>query len=357
MTRLDRLQSEMKRSATDAVLLSVGADMPHFVGYEAMPLERVTMLVVPQEGEATLWVPELEALRVPAEAPCMVRPWREGADPLDLIADALPATGLVAVADRTWTVFTIGLQNRRPDLSWRSADELTAAIRMVKDSSELDALRSASAAADRVATRIAQTKFSGATETEIARRLSQMLLEEGHDSVDFTIVASGPNAASCHHEPTGRVIEVGDTVVCDFGGHLDGYSSDTTRTFSVGEPSREVAAAHAVLYAAQDAAVSAVRPGVACEDIDRVARRAISEAGYGEWFIHRTGHGIGREMHEHPYICEGNTTQLEPGMAFSIEPGIYVPGSYGMRIEDIVIATSAGFERFNNSDRSLVVVA
>lgn len=347
----------MRQAATDVVLLSVGADMPHFIGYEAMPLERVTMLVVPQTGEATLWVPELEALRVPANAPCAVRPWQEGADPLTFIADSLPVDGLVAVADQTWTVFTIGLQDRRPDLAWRSADELTAAIRMVKDPSELDALRSAGAAADRVAARIAQTQFSGATETEIAQRLRKMLFEEGHDTVDFTIVASGPNAASPHHEPTGRVIEVGDTVVCDFGGHLDGYSSDTTRTFSVGEPSPEVAAAHAVLYAAQDAAVSAVVPGVACEDIDRVARRIISEAGYGKWFIHRTGHGIGREMHEHPYICEGNTTQLEPGMAFSIEPGIYVRGAYGMRIEDIVIATSGGFERLNNSDRSLVVVA
>lgn len=330
--------------------------MPHFIGYEAMPLERVTMLVIPPSGVGTLFIPELEALRVPASAPCDVIPWVEGTEPLDAIAAMLPVEGIVAVADHTWTVFTLGLQARRPGVQWRSADLLTAAVRMVKEPDELAALRRAGAAADRVAGRIAATRFSGATELDIAARLRAMLIEEGHDTVDFTIVASGPNGASCHHEPTDRVIETGDCVVLDFGGHLDGYSSDTSRTFSVGEPSDEIAAAHAALVAAQDAAVQAVRPGVECQTIDAVARGALEESGYAEWFIHRTGHGIGREMHEHPYICEGNDTTLEPGMAFSIEPGIYVPRSYGMRIEDIVIATETGFERLNNSDRSLVIV-
>lgn len=357
MTRLERLQAEMARAGTDVVLLSVGADMPHFIGYEAMPLERVTMLVIPQHGAATLFIPELEALRVPTDAPCTTVPWAEGTQPLDDIAAMLPTDGVVAVADHTWTVFTLGLQERRPGVRWRSADALTAAVRMVKGTDELEALRAAGAAADRVAARIAATRFSGVTELEIARRLSEMLIEEGHDTVDFTIVASGPNGASCHHEPTDRVIQEGDCVVLDFGGHLDGYSSDTTRTFSVGEPTEEIAAAHAALLEAQDAAVQAVRPGVACEAIDAVARGALDASGYAEWFIHRTGHGIGREMHEHPYICEGNETRLEPGMAFSIEPGIYVPQRFGMRIEDIVVATETGFERLNNSDRSLVIVS
>ncbi len=182
-------------------------------------------------------------------------------------------------------------------------------------------------------------------------------MEEGHDVAAFAIVASGPNAASPHHEPTDRVLERGDTVVADFGGSIGGYFSDTTRTFSVGEPSAEVSAAHDALQRAQQAGLEAVRPGVTAEEIDGATRRVLADAGFAEWFIHRTGHGIGLEVHEEPYLVAGNPQPLQPGMVFSVEPGIYVPGRFGMRIEDIVVVTTAGGRRLNESPHLLRVVA
>jgi Xaa-Pro aminopeptidase len=197
------------------------------------------------------------------------------------------------------------------------------------------------------------TRSGRCTERDLAAEVQRLTIAEGHDVASFAIVASGPNAASPHHEPTHRVIEEGDTVVIDFGGRWRGYCSDTTRTFVVGEPSAEVGAAHAVLATAQAAARAAVHPGVTCEDVDRAARDVIDDAGYGEYFIHRTGHGIGLEVHEHPYIVSGNTEPLEQGMTFSIEPGIYLPGRFGMRIEDIVACAEDGVDELNRSPRTL----
>jgi Xaa-Pro aminopeptidase len=227
---------------------------------------------------------------------------------------------------------------------------------MRKDPGELDALRRAAQATDRVAARLQEIRFSGRTEADLSRLVAAMTVEEGHQAATFSIVASGPNGASPHHEPGHRMIEEGDAVVVDFGGKLDGYCSDTTRMFHVGEPGPEYRRSFAVLQAAQRAAVEAVRPGATAQAIDRTARAIIADAGYGDYFIHRTGHGIGLEAHEHPYIVEGNGFELEPGMTFSIEPGIYVPGRYGMRIEDIVAVSIDGVERLNLSDRSLTLV-
>jgi Xaa-Pro aminopeptidase len=229
-------------------------------------------------------------------------------------------------------------------------------MRMRKDPTEVDALRRAAHATDRVAARLREIRFSGKREADLSRLVADLVIEEGHQAATFSIVASGPNGASPHHEAGTRVIEKGDSVVVDFGGKMDGYCSDTTRTFHVGDPTHEYQKIFAVLEEAQAAAVRAVRPGVAAQDIDRTARRIIERAGYGEYFIHRTGHGIGLEAHEHPYIIEGNDLELEPGMTFSIEPGIYLPDRFGMRIEDIVAVTEDGVERLNRSDRTLVVV-
>jgi Xaa-Pro aminopeptidase len=175
--------------------------------------------------------------------------------------------------------------------------------------------------------------------------------------VEFTLVGSGPNGANPHHEFGERVIEEGDMVVLDFGGIVDGYSSDTTRTVHVGEPTDEERKVHEIVQRAQQAGFEAVRPGVACQEIDRAARRVISDAGYGERFIHRTGHGIGLTAHEPPYLVEGEELPLEAGMCFSIEPGIYLPGEFGVRIEDIVAVTEDGGRRLNTTPRELTIVA
>jgi Xaa-Pro aminopeptidase len=355
--RLARTRAFMADQGIDVLLASVGSDLPYLTGYRAMPSERLTMVVVPQGGRPTLVVPALEAPRVVAQPDVFdLRPWSETDDPVALVARLAGAPARVALTDQTWAVFLLALQQALPRTEFISAQPLSAALRLRKDAEEIELMRAAAAAVDRVAARLAGHRFSGSTERELSRLVAAMTVEEGCDVSMFAIVASGPNAASPHHEPTDRLIAGGDAVVVDFGGSVGGYQSDTTRTFHVGEPAAEYREVHEVVRAAQSAGVEAARAGVAAEAVDAAARRVIDDAGYGEWFIHRLGHGIGLDVHEDPYLVEGNTEVLEAGMAFSVEPGIYLPGRLGVRIEDIVVCTPDGPERLNRSSRRLVVV-
>jgi len=354
--RIAAARQVMAASGVEVLLASLGSDLPYLTGYSAMPSERLTMLVLPIDGPATLILPRLEAPRVQASDGVDVRAWNELEDPIRIVADLCGTVGSVAIGDQAWSSFLLRLQAALPATRFVSATPITAQLRIRKDPEELARLRAAGAAADRVAARIPRLHFAGSTERELGRLIADMTVEEGHDRATFTIVAAGPNGASPHHETGSRPVEVGDAVVIDFGGSWGGYQSDTTRTFHVGRPSAEYRDAFAVLQAAQAAGVSAIRPGVPAQSVDRVTRAVIAEAGFGEFFIHRTGHGIGLDGHEDPYIIEGNETILEPTMAFSVEPGIYVPGRFGMRLEDIVAVTADGVENFNNSTRELVVV-
>lgn len=353
--RVRRLQVLMEDDGVDMVLLSVGADLPYFTGYEAMPSERLTVLVVRPEGEPTLLVPKLEAPRV-EQGQFEVIPWAETEDPIDL-ASAAETPSLVAVGDHMWSVFLVGFQQRWPHANWTPASALTSRLRISKDADEIEALRHAAHAVDRVMARIpSEVRFVGRTEDTVARQIQEMTVEEGHDVAEFAIVGAGPNGASPHHKPGDRVIREGDLVVCDFGGRWSGYFSDSTRTFSVGEPSPTQAEVHEVVLAANEAGRAAVAAGVPCQEVDRAARSVVAEAGFGEFFIHRTGHGIGLEVHEHPYMVEGNDLPLESGMTFSIEPGIYMPGQFGVRIEDIVACEDDRADTLNLSERRLVGV-
>lgn len=346
----------MEESGVDVTLLSVGADLPYFTGYEAMPSERLTVFVVPAAGESVLFVPALEAPKVEPGA-FEIRPWPESDDPVSLAAAAVSSPARVAVGDHMWSVFLTRFQKVWTGSGWIPASELTSALRLRKESGEIDLLRRAAQGVDRVMGRIpADVGFAGRSERDVAGDLAELTLEEGHDTADFTIVASGPNGASPHHHPGERIIEVGDLVVCDFGGRVGGYCSDSTRTFAVGEPSSEQREVHQVVLEANEAGREAARPGVSCQDVDTAARVVIENAGLGEHFIHRTGHGIGLEVHEHPYIVQGNQTILEPGMAFSVEPGVYLSERFGVRIEDIVVCTDDGVESLNNSSRDLITV-
>ena len=347
----------MLRRGVQVALLSVGADLPYLTGYEAMESERLTVLVIRQEGPPVLLIPELEAPRVKSGG-FEVRTWAETSDPVSLAAAVGGSPSRVAVGDPMWSVFLVGFQKKWPHASWLPASELTSELRMRKDPEEIEALRRAAHGVDRVMARIPnEVRFGGRAERAISRQLSEMTVEEGHNQAGFAIVGSGPNGASPHHEPGDRVIEKGDLVVCDFGGRWDGYYSDSTRTFSVGKPSREQVEAHAVVLAANEAGRAVALPGKRCEEVDRAARKVIDDAGYGEYFIHRTGHGIGLEVHEHPYMVEGNERPLESGMTFSVEPGIYLPGRFGVRIEDIVACGDGGADCLNESDRRLVEVS
>jgi Xaa-Pro aminopeptidase len=363
--RLARVRDAMVRAGVDALLLSLGADLPWLSGYEAMPLERPTVLVVPADGDATLVVPRLEAPRVAVDERLFtLRAWEEGEDAASLVAALVGGRTNLAVSDRCWAALLLALQHALPRAAWRPASEVVGPLRAVKDAAEVAALAAAAAAADRVAAALqgGEIPLIARREADVAADIARRLLAEGHDRVNFAIVASGPNAASPHHEPGERVIKERETVVCDFGGALrledssPGYCSDITRTVITGPPDSEIAACYGVLRAAQQAAVEAVAAGVSCEEIDRVARALITEAGFGEYFIHRTGHGIGIEEHEAPWIVAGNPAPVEEGNAFSVEPGIYVPGRFGARIEDIVIATAGGVQPLNRAAHDLVVV-
>jgi Xaa-Pro aminopeptidase len=356
--RIEKARAAMVDAGVDVLLLSLGADLPYLSGYEAPATERLTMLVVPSDGEATLFVPVLEAPRVvPRGDAFTIRPWAETEDPVTLVAGSAGAAATAALGDRAWAGFLLRLQEQMPATRFTSATPVMTEMRIRKDPAEVGFLRSAAEATDRVVVRLGETRFAGRTERELSAEVRAMCLEEGHDEATFASVGSGPNGASPHHDASDRVIEEGDAVVIDFGGRWRGYCSDTTRTFHVGEPPAPVAEAYEALRAAQDAGRAAVAPRVPAQEVDRVTRKVIDTAGYGEWFIHRTGHGIGLEVHEHPYLVEGNSMPLEEGMTFSIEPGIYLPGEFGMRIEDIVAVSGNGIDELNDSDRSLHIVS
>lgn len=354
--RVRRLQGIMQKVGVDAAVLSVGSDLPYFTGYTAMPTERLTAFAVPAEGTPMMFIPKLEAPRLP-DGDFDVLAWTEDQDPVELLASRLDDSGQVAIGDHLWSVFLIGLQSRIPNRRWVALSGLSSELRMRKEPEEIASLRSAAEATDRVLGRIPEeVAFAGRTERDIAGDFARLVVEEGHDASWFTLIASGPNGASPHHDPGGRVVQAGDVVVCDFGGVVDGYHSDVTRTFVVGDATDLQVEVHGVVEAANGAGRQAVAPGVSCQDVDRAARKVIVDAGYGEYFIHRTGHGIGLEGHEHPYLIEGYELPLEPGMTFSVEPGIYLPGEFGVRIEDIVACGDDGVDELNRADRSLVEV-
>jgi Xaa-Pro aminopeptidase len=358
LDRMERVRAAMADQGVDSLLLSVGHDLPYLTGYHAMPLERLTLLVVPRDGDATLLIPRLEAPRV-VEQPGVFEllAWDETDDPTAIASKLIPSRGTVAVGDQMWARFLVELLAHLPGAEWRRAVEVVGPLRMVKDAAEVAALAAAGAAVDRIAGQLqaGEIPLVGRSEADVSADLSARIVAEGHQKVNFAIVAAGENAASPHHHAGARIIGEDEIVLCDFGGTMDGYCSDITRCVFTGDLDRAPAIrdAYEVLHAAQQAAVAEARVGTPCEDVDRAARRIIAEAGFGSYFVHRTGHGIGMEEHEDPYIVEGNHRPLAPGHAFSIEPGIYVPGEWGMRLEDIVVATDAGPAPMNAADHGL----
>jgi Xaa-Pro aminopeptidase len=360
LDRIRRARVAMTERGVDVLLLSVGSDLPYLSGYDAMPLERLTMLVVPRDGEATLVIPRLEAPRVAEQAGVFsLRPWNENDDPIGIVDELVGTPGVAAIGDTMWARFLVELVARwGSDTRYVRSTTVMNELRMRKDAAEISALQRAGAAADRVAAQLqaGDIELIGRTEAQVSADISARLIAEGHDVVNFAIVAAGENAASPHHHAGDRVIRAGEIVLTDFGGTMAGYCSDITRCVSVGAVSSEITDAYAVLHEAQEAGVAAGVVGAPCEEVDRASRRVIDAAGYGEYFIHRTGHGIGMEAHEDPYMVEGNSLPIEPGHAFSVEPGIYVAGRWGMRLEDIVVATADGPLSLNSANHALVTL-
>ncbi|GGV72397.1 dipeptidase [Streptomyces griseoloalbus] len=358
--RMERAARQAAEAGLAGLLVAPGPDLVWLTGYTPTAVtERLTLLVLAAGRDPVLVVPTLEApdaARAPGAPALTLRDWTDGKDPYAATAALLDANGRFGISDNTWAMHLLGLHRTLPGTSYASLTEALPMLRAVKDAAELELLAAAGAAADAAFEEIRQVAFAGRRESDVAADLAALLRRFGHSQVDFTIVASGPNGANPHHEVGDRVIERGDMVVLDFGGLKDGYGSDTSRTVHVGEPTDEERRVHDLVREAQEAGFRAVRPGAACQEVDRAARAVIADAGYGEYFIHRTGHGIGVTTHEPPYMIEGEEQPLVPGMCFSVEPGIYLPGRFGVRIEDIVTVTEDGGRRLNNTARELVIV-
>ncbi|MCU1536703.1 MAG: peptidase [Humibacillus sp.] len=358
-SRLSRLRSVAEAAGIAAVVVTPGSDLRYLIGLGGTSFERLTALVVPTDAQlpCAAVVPALEYAGMGAipfgALDIEVRTWVDGEDPYALALAGL-ATGRVAVSDMTPALHALALRDAGATDTVLAGGVL-GELRMRKDETELAELRAAGAAIDRVHARVHEWLRAGRTEAQVAADIGAAIVEEGHTTAEFVIVGSGPNGASPHHSVSDRVIEAGDVVVVDIGGPLpSGYGSDSTRTYAVGAPrDPDVPRAYAALQAAQQAAVESVRPGVTCEAIDRAARDVLADAGLAEHFIHRTGHGIGLDGHEEPFIVVGNDRPVEPGMTFSIEPGVYLSGRWGARIEDIVAVTDDGVENFNLRPREL----
>jgi Xaa-Pro aminopeptidase len=359
--RMERAAAQAEAAGLTGVLVTPGPDLLYFTGYEPIAItERITMLALQASREPSMIVPVLEradAEAAPAAAALSLSDWTDGSDPYAATAKLLDANGRYAISDSAWAMHVLALQEVLPESTYVSMTSTLPMLRAIKGADELERLAAAAAAADATFEQIVKLPFAGRRESEIAADLAAFLRDHGHSEIDFTVVGSGPNGANPHHEMSERRVEEGDMVVLDFGGIKDGYGSDTTRTVHVGEPTAEEREVFEIVRRAQQTAFEAVRPGVECQEIDRAARRVITDAGYGEYFIHRTGHGIGLTTHEPPYMVEGETNKLEPGMCFSIEPGVYLPQRFGVRIEDIVTVTEEGGRRLNNTTHELQNVA
>ncbi|WKD61176.1 Xaa-Pro dipeptidase [Corynebacterium ciconiae DSM 44920] len=349
--RIQRAQRLLADSGFAGLVASPGREFRFFTAKALDTHERLSALVIPAHGDPVLVIPEVDAHEAPSFLP--VRGWLDGQDPYEMVKQALSAADPRA---------PLALSEQMPlshaahfmDREIHGVDSVLPELSVVKDAAEIAWLAEAAGAIDAVHAQVPALLQEGVSERAIADQLHKLILDAGHSSVDFVIVGSGPNGANPHHSFSERTLRAGDIVVVDIGGTMpSGYHSDCTRTYAVGQIEPEVAEMYAVLEQAQRAAVAAITPGVTAAEIDAAAREIIEAAGYGDAFFHRTGHGIGLEVHEQPFIIAGNDLPVRPGMCFSVEPGIYLRGRFGARIEDIVAVDDDGVRVLNTRPRSL----
>lgn len=359
--RLERLQAEMAAQDVDIVLLGPSSDFFYLTGHQGHTSERLTMLIIQRDGPAQVVVPTLEApLFADRRELLTLNPWEETEQPTELVAKLVELTGdasgtRIAVGDQLFSIFLLRLQSIMPGAEWVSATTVMRNLRMRKDAREVELLHEAGRRTDEAWMEFITQPIAGLTERQAADRLIELTRKRGLD-VHGGICASGPNSASPHHHTGDRVIQAGDAVIFDWGGTLEGYHSDVTRTVHIGEPSEEFKKVYDIVRRANQAALDAVHPGVECQAIDAAARDLITAEGYGDAFIHRVGHGLGLDVHEEPYLVKGNTLPLAEGMVFSDEPGIYLEGRFGVRIEDAVVCTAEGGKRLNEATRDLIIM-
>lgn len=361
LQRCNEAQRRMAEKGVDYLFVSVSTDMVYLTGYETWPSERLTLFILPQRGKGTMLLPAFEAGPLRTSAPFFdIETWSETQDPFSVLDSILRmSTGrstTVLATDTMPSRFLLPIINRMPSAEWGLASSIVSPLRMVKTAREVELLRHAQSRAMECLSKLLDRPFAGKRELDIGRELWSICLDSDLKVSNFAIVGSGPNGAHPHYHLGDRILSEGDAVVVDFGGSYQGYRADLTRTFHVGEPSEEFRGAYALVKAAQEAAFQAVRPGQTCESIDEAGRDVITQGGYGPQFVHRMGHGIGLDEHEEPYIIQGNSLSVQTGMTFTLEPGIYLEGKFGIRIEDQVVVTASGAERLGNMTRELVTV-
>lgn len=360
--RIARAQEELANLDFDLMALFPSSNMLYLTGFYDEPGERMLLLLVPREDNPIFLAPELYEEQIRQESPFPdVRIWKDSDDPMDLlqrtVADLAPEDGTVVVDDGMWAKFFLMLKQSLPKANFSLASRVMVPLRMQKTSHEVRCLEEAGAVADEAFKEVVRSRVTGISELALATALEEAMKERGAEKIGFeTLVASGANTALPHYRAGRRIIEPGDVIILDYGCRIQGYCSDITRTIVCREASKEIQAIYEIVERAQEKAVRAVKVGVRAEEVDRAARQEIAKAGYGERFIHRTGHGIGLDVHEEPYIVEGNHLELKEGMAFSVEPGVYLPGRFGIRIEDIVVVTQTGVQRMNRCTHALQIV-
>ena len=358
--RISQVAASLQSAGSDLLLVTPSADLRYLIGYEALPLERLTCLAITASGQAWLIVPKLELPAAiasgVADIPVNLIAWDETEDPYAMLAMHIGEVKNPIANNLMWLEKAKHLGDAF-GIQLGLANSILSDLRVIKSPAEIEAIHAAGQAIDRVHTAMSKWLRPGRTEREVGRDIAEAIINEGHVRVDFVIVASGPNGASPHHELSDRVIEVGDPVVVDIGGTMpSGYCSDSTRMYACGEPPTDFLEKYEILKKAQKLAFDHSALGVTCESIDSAARNYLIENGLGDYFIHRTGHGLGLETHEHPYIVQGNEEIIKNGHAYSIEPGFYIPGVYGARIEDIVTCANGSVVSANNTTHDLVIL-
>ena len=356
--RIKKIQAIMKAQGTDYLVLAPTSNLVYLTGLKTTADERLQVFLVPAEGKSVMILPEMyrEVAENLEKNSFELLTWADGTDPADLLLPLINKhSAIAAVDERMWAGHFLSLKKAFPGYDFIGASGLMRQVRMLKDKNEISLLEKAGGLTDNVMGEVLMVIQPGISEKELAFFVENKLKEYGAEDLSFKpIVASGPNTSSPHHNTGERKIMLGDLVVLDFGGLFQGYCSDMTRTFSMGKATKEVKKVYNAVKEANEAAFRAVQEGTSCEKVDEAARKAIARAGYAQYFVHRTGHGIGLDIHEDPFIVFGNQETLKTGMTFSIEPGIYLPGQYGVRIEDIVGLSDKGPVRFNNFSRELI---
>ncbi|MGD8402995.1 MAG: Xaa-Pro peptidase family protein [Anaerolineales bacterium] len=364
-TRLEKLNASLRTSGLDAVALNPGPTLTYLTGAQFHLMERPVVLLVAQGQEPAIILPELEMLKV-EQMPYKVQAFPYGENPSEWEKAFISAAQALSLGGKRIGVETERmrlleynfLRTGAPSAEYPDASETLGSLRLRKEPGEVENMRKAvQIAQTALEALIPQIKF-GMTERELAAELVVKLLRNGSDAeLPFTpIVSGGPNSANPHAGPTDRKLRAGDLLVIDYGAGANGYISDITRTFAVGDVDAEYEKIHEIVQEANAAGRAAGKPGIPCAEVDKAARAVIEDAGYGAHFTHRTGHGIGMEAHERPYMRGDNMQILEPGMAYTVEPGIYLPGRNGVRVEDNVIVTETGSESLSTLPREIRVI-